>query len=157
MTSAWAFAVAAWERPGVAAICLDLQNLHGQLPALLLWRLWALEVDRPVDTQGLTTAVQTARRWEAEVLVPLRDLRRRLADRQAPEFDDARARVRRRVLEAELEAEHALMDALETLETVPQSPAVGAVGSRLEAMIDLAAAWRSPAPTAALARLIEAL
>ena len=45
MTSAWAFAVAAWRRPGVEATCLELQDAHGQLPALLLWRLWTLEAN----------------------------------------------------------------------------------------------------------------
>jgi hypothetical protein len=61
------------------------------------------------------------------------------------------------VLEAELEAEHALIDALEALETPPGTSPGGVSASRLEAMVDLAAAWRSPAPALALARLVEAL
>ena len=78
MTSAWAFALAAWRRPGVEAASLELQDAHGQLPALLLWRLWTLTEGRAVDAQGLATAVQVARDWEAGVLGPLRAVRRRL-------------------------------------------------------------------------------
>jgi uncharacterized protein (TIGR02444 family) len=156
LTSAWAFAVDAWARPGVEAICLDLQNTHDQLPALLLWRCWTLVEDRPVDAGHLAKAVEIARTWESEVLGPLRALRQRLATTETI-ADVARASLRRRILEAELEAEHALLDALETLE-IPKGPAWGAAAdSRLEAMTRLAGLWRPPAPSAALGRLVEAL
>jgi uncharacterized protein (TIGR02444 family) len=157
LTSAWAFAVAAWGRPGVEAICLDLQNIHGQLPVLLLWRLWTLEANRPVAPESLAAAIETAHDWEAEILGPLRVLRRGLAASGAPIPDQARATVRRRVLDAELEAEHALIDALEAFGAPAKTSAGRTAASRLEAMLELAGAWRSPAPSVALARLIEAL
>ena len=157
MTSAWAFAVAAWRRPGVEATCLELQDAHGQLPALLLWRLWTLEANHPVAPESLAAAIAAAREWDARVLGPLRVLRRRLAVSGAPIADKARAAVRRRVLDAELEAEHALIDALEALETPSEASARQGAESPLEALVELAGAWRSPPPSTALARLIEAL
>lgn len=153
MTSAWTFAVAAWDRPRVEAICLELQDVHGQSPALLLWRWWTLAESRAVGPEELTKAVQIARDWEGEVLRPLRALRQQLAAPFASLADAARGRVRRRVLEAELEAEHALVDALQAL---GPSERTGAT-PRLQAMIELAEAWRPPAPSATLARLVEAL
>jgi uncharacterized protein (TIGR02444 family) len=153
LTSAWTFAVAAWGRPGVEAICLDLQNVHDQCPALLLWRLWTLEENRAVDSKGLARAVTTARGWDIEVLRPLRAIRQRLAAPSGSVADAAREVVRRRLLDAELEAEHALVEALEGVQT----PGAGGAPQRLRAMIDLAEAWRPPAPSATLARLIEAL
>jgi uncharacterized protein (TIGR02444 family) len=161
LTSAWAFAVAAWGQPGVEAICLELQDVHGQLPALLLWRLWTLEANRPVDPESLAAAIRAARDWEAAVLRPLRRIRRRLAS-GAPIArrhigDQAWETVRRRVRDAELEAEHALFDALEVLESPTGTSTGEAAASHLEGIMALAGAWRPPAPSSALARLIEAL
>jgi uncharacterized protein (TIGR02444 family) len=153
LTSAWAFAVAAWGRPGVEAICLELQNAHGQLPALLLWRWWTLDENRAVGVASLARAIQTARDWDGAVLRPLRAIRQRLAASSSPAPEPAREAVRRLVLEAELEAEHALIDALETLGSSRGSDAP----PRLAAMIEVAAAWCPPAPSEALARLCEAL
>jgi uncharacterized protein (TIGR02444 family) len=152
LTSAWAFAVAAWGKPGVEAICLDLQNIHGQCPALLLWRCWTLGENRDVGPQALAKAVALARQWDGEIVRPLRALRLRLA--AASDAGAARAAVRRRVLEAELEAEHALLDSLEAVEAEAAPPR----GTPpLRALAELAEAWRPPAPSALLARLIEAL
>lgn len=154
MTSAWAFAVAAWGRPGVEAICLELQDVHGQCPALLLWRLWTLNVSRAVDVDILDKALDAARYWEGEVLYPLRAVRRRLATPSPLLADARREAVRRRVQEAELEAEHALLDVLEALDV---SAGDGGQASPLEALHDLAEAWRPPAPSGLLTRLVDAL
>jgi uncharacterized protein (TIGR02444 family) len=162
LSSAWAFAVAAWKRHAVESICLELQEIHGQCPALLLWRCWTLREKRTVGPEGLAKAVEVARNWEGEVLGPLRALRRQLTAPPSPGIVSvagaARAAVRRRALEAELEAERALVDTLEDLET----PGVaGGETSALEALSTLAEAWRPSPPSAtvtvALARLARAL
>jgi uncharacterized protein (TIGR02444 family) len=154
LSSAWAFAVGAWERVGVETICLDLQNIHGQCPALLLWRCWTLQGNRHVGRETLEKAVEIAREWDGEIICPLRALRQRLAAPFAGDPDNSRAAVRSRILEAELEAEHALFDVLEALDT---PPALQGGASPLHALTDLAQAWRPPAPSAVLVRLIEAL
>ena len=145
MTTAWEYAVAAWRRPGVEAVCLELQDIHGQCPALLLWRAWALDEGRALGPARLATAVEVARAWEDGALRPLRAVRDRLA---------AHAGVRRKVLEAELEAEHALLDALGAL-AAPGAP--GGESPPVRALADLAQAWRPSAPPAALAALVETL
>jgi uncharacterized protein (TIGR02444 family) len=152
LTTAWAFAVAAWERPGVEAICLELQDIDGQCPALLLWRLWTLRDARAVDPDILDKALHAARHWEDEVLRPLRAVRRQLAARFAAPYA-ARTALRRKLLDAELEAEHSLID---TLEALAPERVVGPA-PQLPALVALAQAWRPPAPVPALDRLIEAL
>ncbi len=151
MTSAWAFAVAAWKRPEVEATCLELQDVNGQCPALLLWRLWTLKDARAVDLDTLDKALQAARHWEDAVLRPLRAVRRQPAFELQPYA--TQTALRRKLMDAELEAEHALIDSLEALSPErivgPTPP--------LPALVALAQAWRPPAPVAALDRLIEAL
>jgi uncharacterized protein (TIGR02444 family) len=153
LITAWAFAAAAWARPGVETICLELQDVDGQCPALLLWRLWTLQHARAVDPGTLDRALHAARSWEDEVLSPLRAVRRRLAAQSGLTPEAARTALRRKLQDAELEAEHALIDSLEALAPErlagPTSPAL--------ALVALAQAWRPPAPVAALDRLIEAL
>jgi uncharacterized protein (TIGR02444 family) len=153
LTSAWAFAVAAWKRPGVEATCLELQDVHGQCAALLLWRLWTLMDARAVDLDTLDKALHAARHWEDEVLRPLRAVRRQpAAPLELPPYA-AQAALRRKLLDAELKAEHALIDTLEALapkRVVGQTPP-------LPALVALAQAWRPPAPVEALDRLIAAL
>ena len=152
MTTAWAFAVAAWARPGVEAICLELQDVSGQSPGLLLWRLWTLKGAREIDLDILDRALHVARYWEDEVLCPLRAVRRRLT---APSgvTEAARTVLRRRLLDAELEAEHALIDSLEAL--APER--LAGPTPPLPALVALAQAWRPPPPVGALNRLIAAL
>jgi hypothetical protein len=72
--------------------------------------------------------------------------------------------VRRRILEAESEAEHALLDILEALSRSDSPHDVlanqGAEDDKLPllaAMAAIAEAWLPPAPSTTLARLVEAL
>ena len=101
MSEFWDWAVVAYAKPGVAEVCLDLQDAHGQNVPLLLWALW-----RGGD---VTAAVTMARSWEDDVVGPLRGVRRRLKGRAGAEA------LRDRVKAVELEAEHVLMSALEAL------------------------------------------
>jgi hypothetical protein len=99
-------------------------------------------------------AVAIALAWDGDVLRPLRAIRERVGAPVATVDGAGRATARRRILEAEIEAEHALLDALEAVE----SPAPSRVESApVQALIDLAEAWRPPAPSVALARLVAAL
>ncbi len=65
----------------------------------------------------------------------------------------ARTALRRKLLDAELEAENSLID---TLEALAPERVVGPA-PQLPALVALAQAWRPPAPVPALDRLIEAL
>jgi uncharacterized protein (TIGR02444 family) len=97
----WDFALDFYARPGVEAACLLLQDEAGVDVCELLWRCWlhrhglALGASPP----GLAAVL----RWQQEVTVPLRALRRRL---KAQSTHDAGAtEVRRAIKQAELAAE----------------------------------------------------
>jgi uncharacterized protein (TIGR02444 family) len=155
--NAWDFAEAHWRRPGVMACCLELQEVHGQCVALLLWRLWTLAEAREPNPETLATAVAAAREWEAAVARPLRAVRERL--QSAPlglVADTGRLALRDQILAAELAAEHTLLDALDGLAPLAAHPSTAAP-DLLPALIDLAMAWRWPAPTALLTRLALSL
>jgi len=130
MSEFWDWAVAAYDRPGVAEACLDLQDRYDQNVPLLLWAIW-----RGGD---LPAAVALARQWEAEVTGPLRGVRRRLKGRPGAEA------LREQVKAVELEAERTLMRQLEIL----AAPVVD--DAALRAVAD---AYGAPPPAAALERL----
>ncbi len=153
MTSAWAFAAAAWGRPGVETIGLDLQNTHGQCPALLLWRAWTLAEGGGVDAATTSRAVEVARRWDAQVLTPVRTARGGLSTCPDVVGAIASGKVREAILSAELEAERALLNALEAMSGDRAGPAQ----PRLAALTEIAALWNPPAPERLIARLVDAL
>ena len=151
--TAWEFAAALWARPGVQALCLELQDAHGQCLPLLLWRLWTLDERRCPSPVCLAEAVDAARAWETGVIGPARLARGRLKSPLPLVDTEARLALRDLMRAAELAAERALLDGLERL-----APPPGAVAEPpLAAMIALAELWRAPAPIDLLARLVAAL
>ncbi len=152
MTSAWDYAVEVWRRPGVEAVCLELQADAGQLPILLLWRLWTVAADRGVDESVVRAAIDLARDWDRDVLGPLRQIRGAVKAGAPMVAEVGSAEVGRQVLAAELAAERALIESLETRADEHAAPASQA----LPALISLAQLWRPPAPQSALERLAAA-
>jgi len=147
MSEFWDWAVAVYERPGVAEACLRLQDAHGQCVPLLLWAAWSGETQTLVATE----AASRARKW-LEVIEPLRAVRRRLKTPVSPEDDNSRLGLRERVKATELAAEQALMIELEAL--TPNRPAGRAV---LPALLTVSAAWGGRVPVEVLARLADLL
>ena len=146
--SLWDWATAAYARPGAEALCLTLQDQHGQCVPLLLWAAWTAREGRALEAALLADAVNLARDWESEVVRPLRRARRSLARRQ-PQIDErGQAGLRKEVKAQELAAERLLMDALERI-----SPDASGPPRDPRADLDaLVLAW-APAPAA----LVEAL
>ncbi len=155
----WDWAVAAYARPGVAELCLDLQDAHGQNVPLLLWAIWAGQDGRRIDA---AQAVATARAWQ-EVISPLRDVRRRLKTTVTEGDDAQRLAVREQVKAVELSAEKALM----TLLASQSSPALDVAalsvvpGARnaivLDGILSVATAWNPDTPLDRLAQLSACL
>jgi uncharacterized protein (TIGR02444 family) len=145
--SFWDWALAAYDRPGVAEACLTLQDDHGQQTAYLLWAAWAAP-ENAVLAQG----AELARNWELSVLGPLRQSRRGLKPALPPVADAARLALRETVKAAELGAERLLM---ETLETLAAGPAPSTV--RGDALNRASQSWGEAAPDAALETLSQAL
>lgn len=96
----WDFALSFYARPGVEGACLRLQDEAGLDVCELLWHGWLYRHGlRLVDAPELAEV----RRWQREVTLPLRELRRRLK-RQASARPGI-AEVRREIQRAELAAE----------------------------------------------------
>lgn len=142
----WAWALAAYDRPGVPEACLALQDDHGQQTAFLLWAAWADPGPAPLE-QGAALA----RRWEGEVLGPLRTARRNMKPPMANMDEADRMALREEVKAIELSAERLLMISLAAL----ASPGAGAEARH--GLTAAARAWGDPPPPAALESLLEAL
>jgi len=144
----WEWAVRVYAAPDVADACLELQDSHDQCVPLLLFGAWA-------ETQGLGLAGDTAeaaadmaRSWSAQVIAPLRAVRRRLRGPVSDMDDAARQAIRQQVKATELAAEKALMTALEGL----IDPEAGG-GRPADNLVFLARHWAPVVPRAALERL----
>ena len=151
----WEFASAAWDRPTVAEICLRLQDHHGQCAPLLLWRAWAATEGRPTPPPLIGAAIALARQWDVEVIAHLRAARRALTGPLDGIGGDVRQWLGRQTKAAEINAERALLEALDGM-TPASTNARG--GSLARDLASLTAAWngsRAVAPTAALAAALR--
>jgi uncharacterized protein (TIGR02444 family) len=105
----WNFSLETYAAEGVAEACLDLQERRGCDVNVLLFCCWLGVSGRPTLTaERLTAILKVSNVWQAEIVRPLRQVRRLLKDKPwtetLPETVDA---ARRRVADAELAAEHA--------------------------------------------------
>ena len=148
MTQAWDWVVAAYERPGVAAACLALQDEQGQCVSFLLWAAWA----GAQDPGALAAAAAFARDWDGSAIAPLRLVRRRLKAAFPPVTKTHREALREQLKAAELRGEQALVEALAAF-------AVRGDGdvAPLTVLEAAAQAWNGSPPGAALAALAAGL
>lgn len=115
--SLWEFSLALYARPGVEAACLDLQDRLGLDVNLLMFACWAASrghgrIGRG-DWQRLLAASAA---WRADVVEPLRAVRRGMKGAAWPGVPDAdAASLRRQVKDLELTAERIQQTALASL------------------------------------------
>ena len=105
----WNFSLEIYSADGVAEACLDLQERRGCDVNILLFCCWLASSGRPTLTADRLRAIlKVSDEWQADIVKPLRQVRRLLKDKPysgaLPETVDA---ARRRVADAELAAEHA--------------------------------------------------
>ena len=105
----WNFSLEIYSGEGVTEACLDLQERRGCDANVLLFCCWLGASGRPTLTvERLRVLLKVTDAWQAEIVRPLRVVRRLLKDRPwieaLPETVEA---TRRRVADAELAAEHA--------------------------------------------------
>jgi uncharacterized protein (TIGR02444 family) len=117
----WNFSLELYAGEGVAEACLDLQERRGCDVNILLFCCWLAASGRPTLTaERLRSILKVSDVWQAEIVRPLRQVRRLLKDKPwleaLPETVDA---ARRRVSEAELAAEHAEQLKLASLHAPP--------------------------------------
>jgi uncharacterized protein (TIGR02444 family) len=75
----WSFAVSFYDKDGIAAACLVLQDGFGVDVTLLIFAMFAgIRRGVVLEADELAAADRTVRAWRAEIVEPLRCLRRRL-------------------------------------------------------------------------------
>jgi uncharacterized protein (TIGR02444 family) len=108
----WPFARALYARPGVADACLALQSRHGADVDLLIYAAWIGASGRGlVELSDLAQLRAAAAPWQADIVLALRSIRRRLKlPLDAIAAEEGR-QLSRRVLDVEIEAERLLLEA----------------------------------------------
>jgi uncharacterized protein (TIGR02444 family) len=110
----WDYSIELYGRPGVEAACLELQRRHGLDVNLVLLCCWAATRGVELDRGVLSQARSALAAWHAEVVRPLRTVRRRLkAELTAPDpesiaelWPGIAAAIRERALALEIDGEH---------------------------------------------------
>lgn len=100
----WDFSLAVYDRTGVAAACLALQDRHNVDVNVLLFCAWAGSRGHTLGPEDIVKLRTAAQPWQAAVVAPLRAVRRQLKTMDVvpePAID----RLRTRVKDAELDAE----------------------------------------------------
>jgi uncharacterized protein (TIGR02444 family) len=147
----WDWAVEVHGRPGVEALCLRLQDDHGQCVSYLLWAAWMARQERRLSQGELAEAAAIAKSWETNITQPLRRVRRALKSPAPGMPTDAQAVLRQRVQADELAAERLL---LETLERCARATPTGPT-DLAATFINVAESWDPPAPRDLLQALGE--
>lgn len=110
----WDYSLSLYGYPTVEDACLSLQRRHGLDVNLLLFACWLADQGIELDHRILAQARDAVSAWQAEVVRPLRAVRRRLAirlDHAKPEslhqrWPDHVMKLRRDVMALELDGEH---------------------------------------------------
>ncbi len=124
----WEFALAQYPRPGVEALCLELQDEHGLDVPVLLALAWAVVQHRaPAE---FDRCLQAALCFAGSHVYPLRALRRRAKPLGNPSFYEA-------LKKAELAAERVQLRILEeAFGTLPVVASTEPVSTRLTCVLE---------------------
>ncbi|ESQ79966.1 TIGR02444 family protein [Asticcacaulis sp. YBE204] len=153
--SFWDWAVKAYAAEGIAGLCLDLQDNHGQNVPLLLFSQWAASVGVALDEETTEAAADISRAWADHVVGPLRAIRRQIKGPIGDIEPDAKHRVREQIKSAELLAEREQMASLAAL-ILPTGSAAGFQQAQNN-LTRVARAWSPVVPRNRLTALSDAL
>jgi len=157
----WRFALDLYAQPGVSDACLLLQDRYGCDVPMLLFAAWAgaergvaLGADDVVAARGAVTA------WQAEVVKPLRGVRRRLKQGPPPAPDARTGDLRARLQAIEIDAERIELETLAKCLPATRGGAHGLGGRSVAVSVNLVGvapgAENDPEAAAALRLLAEA-
>jgi len=99
----WSFVKRLYAQPGLAPMCLELQDRHGVDVTLLFHLLLLARNNRSVSSAGVAQIEAAALPWREAVIAPLRMIRRQLKTMPAS-YPDAPA-LRQAISASEIEAE----------------------------------------------------
>ncbi|MDF2367217.1 TIGR02444 family protein [Sneathiella sp.] len=123
----WDYAVKLYSNAEVSAACLRLQDRRGLDVNMLLFCVWAAASGRGrLNQEELEAGIEAGMRWQAEVVAPLRHVRRFLKGGIAPADSRLAAELGRGVSDSELFAEH--ME-IQFLNEFLKRPATGSFGA----------------------------
>ncbi len=154
----WDFSLALYGKPGVAPALLGLQDRHGLDVNLLLYACWAASQGRLLSSAEIGAVDALAAPWQAEIVRPLRALRRRLKGGFPGLAVEGVEAWRKRLGELEIEAERIAQEAMAAaLPATPNSVAPGAAtAANLKACLTHAGIAIDPATAADLAAILRA-
>jgi uncharacterized protein (TIGR02444 family) len=112
--SLWDFSLRVYARPGIAPLCLELQDNYGADVNLLLWGLWLEDQQKQLTVSRLQQAEAQVASWVKETIQPLRQIRRQLKN-QYGTTDSLIESLRQTIKQAELQAEQQEQFQLQTL------------------------------------------
>ena len=135
----WEFSIRIYAEPGVADVCLALQERQGADINVVLYCLWIAQQGRGRLTRAqLREILDRVDRWRDDVIVPLRTLRNRLKEGIGSIPMDHSEIVRSTVKRAELDAEHAEQLFLASSIPESQNPDTGLEAAAMDAAENLA-------------------
>ena len=111
--SLWDFSSTLYARPGVAELCLRLQDDWGADVCLLLAALWLEQRGAAASPERVAQLETLAQPWQSTVTIPLRTLRR--AWKGAAASDADLTELRSKLATLELQAERRLLERLQGL------------------------------------------
>jgi uncharacterized protein (TIGR02444 family) len=156
--SLWTFAVDLYGAPGVAKACLALQDRHRCDVNVLLFAAWMGAVrHRALTPVEMAEAAASVRDWHAEVVRPLRSLRRRLKSGPPPAPDETSEVLRDRIKCLELDAERIELTTLETLAAMGHTTESGDGGESLENLEVAIQHFRGGEPSAEALELVRVI
>ena len=111
----WRFSLGFYRRPGVAEACIRLQDEAGVDVNVMLYLLFLAAHGRAISADEMNRIEAVAADWRAAVVVPLREIRRRLKSTLGAFPPAITSDLRNDVKRIELGAERIQQQALEPL------------------------------------------
>lgn len=159
----WDFALDYYQRDGVAAACLELQDRGDVDVNILIHALWRAVIrGETIAQREIADADAGVAAWREDIVLALRAIRRTLKSGPSPAPSEATEKLRGRVKAVELDAEHIELDTLEAMtpERVPLPDASDARRRAKSAVLHVLehfAPGRSDQLSSAIEALIEAI
>lgn len=130
VSSFWNFSLRFYAEPGVADICLDLQDRFGFDVNVLLYLLWQAQRRRRLAVSEIERVIGLIHDWQSYVVRPLRGARRFLKDPGPVWSSQEVASLRERLKDEELLAERLQQDAMESVFANPGEDADAGVAAK---------------------------
>ncbi len=110
----WEFSLRLYRQPGVAPLCLLLQDQWDADVNIMLWLRWLETEGMPINATRIRLAETHINGWQKEAVLPLRLLRRHIKKRYGIANKGVES-VRQAIKAAELQAERVVQIQLEKL------------------------------------------